>query len=354
MKNDHHKNTKVSDAPRSEKLLEGEIPAEILQAAYDSVFKSAKNTVEVPGFRAGKAPEHMIKANINEAKLLDLAAEDVLKAEYPEMIEYHKLFPIDHPRIEITKLALGNPLGFRIHVPVMPKIEIPDYKKAAKKENAAKPEAVEATDEEINAAIENIRKMWAHREHKHAAGEVHDHKHEEETPLPEVNDEFVKQIGDFKDVADFKEKVKQSIFNEKVIRAKEKKRVAIIDAIVADFKIDLPKILVDGELDRMMAEFEANISQAGIGKKEYYAQIGKTEEAIRTEWTPEAEKRVKMEIALAEIAKKEGLKPDAELVGKESEHILSHHKDADKDRVRSYVEHMLTNEKVFEFLEKQS
>ena len=74
---------------------------------------------------------------------------------------------------------------------------------------------------------------------------------------------------------------------------------------------------------------------------------------MKKEWAVTAEKRAKSQIILNEIAKVEGIVPEEEVVKKEMETILTHYKDAERFRVRMYVETFLVNEKVFQFLEEQ-
>lgn len=353
MKKDYVKDLKTSSVADSEMIIEGEIPFEILKSEYEKIYKIAKKTIEIPGFRAGKAPEHLIKANINELVILDRAAEEVFKNEYPKIIEEMKLFPIDRPKIEIIKLALENPLGFKIIVAVMPKIELPDYKKIANNTNKNIEKAsFVVSEKEVTEAIEEIRKMWAHQEHhrlnpdnKHSHNESYDHL------LPEINDDFVKKMGDFKDVADFNEKIKKSVTSEKTAKQKDKIRLSIIEALLKEFSPELPKVFIESELDKMVADLNSRISSAGVTPSDYYKQIGKTEVDMRIEWKLDAIKRVKTEIILAEIAKKESIKPEKEIIDSETKRLTDHYKDADSDRARTYVDHMLTNDKVFEYLE---
>lgn len=357
MKKGYLKDLKVTPAEDSEILIEGEIPFDILEVEYKKAYTSTKNKLEVPGFRVGKAPEHIVKANINELVLLDNAAEEVFKNEYPEIIDHLKLFPIDRPKIEILKLAPQNPLVFKMSVAVMPKINLPNYKKIVKegndslKKNKVEP-VVEVTEKEIDTSVEEVRKMYAHQEHhRKNPNKQHDESESFEHLMPEINDEFVKKLGDFKDVQEFRSKLKENIKNEKNSRQKEKSRLTIIDKILEDFNIELPKVFIDSELDKMTADLNNRIISAGTTPAEYYKQTAKTEQDIRNEWRPDAIKRVKSEILLAEIAKKESLKPEKEAVDKETTYLTSYYKDTDPERARSYVEHILTNDKVFEFLE---
>jgi trigger factor len=90
--------------------------------------------------------------------------------------------------------------------------------------------------------------------------------------LSEINDEFAKQLGNFQTVDELKKKIKENLTREKETRAKEKKRIAIIDGILKKTDISLPAILVEGELDRMLARFKGNVSSMGHTFEEYLTQ----------------------------------------------------------------------------------
>ena len=233
----------------------------------------------------------------------------------------------------------------------MPEIKLADYKKIAKKESKEKEEPVDATDKELEETIEEIRKNFALKNHIHKEGE--EHKADEKLDLPEVNEEWVKKLGAFATVEDFKNKIREGIKKEKEFKGKDKKRMAIIEKILEDTKVAMPKILVAGELRKMQAQFEDDIARAGLKVDDYLKHLKKTKEDLAKEWTPDAEKRAKVQLIITKIALDEKLEADPELVKKEVENLLKMYKDATPDRTKAYVEMMLLNEKVFEWLENQ-
>jgi trigger factor len=87
--------------------------------------------------------------------------------------------------------------------------------------------------------------------------------------------------------------------------------------------------------------------------EDYLVQISKTEEDLRKEWRADAEKRAKLQVVIHTISEKEKLKPSEEEIEKEVGNIMAMYKDADPVRARAYIENMLENEKVFNFLETQ-
>ena len=137
------------------------------------------------------------------------------------------------------------------------------------------------------------------------------------------------------------------------MHAKEKNRLAIIEKLVKESDIAVPELMIESEFIKMLAQFKDDIARAGLTYESYLSHIKKTEDDIRKEWRENAIKRAKTQLILAKIAKEEKIAPDEERVKKEVDHIISHHKDADRFRVRMYVENMLTNEMTLEFLENQ-
>jgi len=343
---------------RSEVSITGEIPAEQFANYRPQAVKNIAEHIEIPGFRKGKVPENIIVQRIGEEKILYEMAELALKHLYPTLLAEHKIDPIGMPNISITKIAKGSPLGFAITVAVVPEVKLPDYKKIASEVAAEKEEVVEVSEKEVSEAIENIQKQTALQGTNNRQSTT-DNKNTgmgsggKVENLPEFNDEFVKKLGNYTDVADFKAKLKDHLMREKTDRVRSKKRMKIIDGILLGTEVVMPNIVVEGELDKMIAQFKGDVTQMGTRFEDYLKHTGKTEENIRKEFAPDAEKRSKIEFILHTIASQEKIVPSADEIEKEIAHILKHHKDADPVRARAYVINIMTNEKVLQFLESQ-
>jgi len=349
--------TKIYTVKETKKLPDSmvEISAEIEKAALatykEKAFRKIKEVAELPGFRKGHVPDATLKEKIGELGILEDAAEMAIESAAPEILLESKVNFLGRPEIKITKIAIDSPIEFKMTVTVMPEIKLPDYAKIAKKENAKEMKIEEVTEKQINDTIEEIRKMYANQNHVHAPGETPADGGKME--LPELTDEFVKKLGDFKDVADFRAKLKENIGKEKEQKAKEKRRIEILEKITADAKIEMPKILIESELDKMEGQFKADIAQMGLQPEDYLKHIKKSWEDLRKEWRPDAEKRAKIQLVLQKISLEEKIEPKKEDIEKEIKHLLEHYKDVDPERVRAYVEMILVNEAVIQFLEKQ-
>jgi FKBP-type peptidyl-prolyl cis-trans isomerase (trigger factor) len=332
--------------------INAEITKEGIEAYKVKAFKKIQEVTELPGFRKGHVPEATLREKIGELGILEEATEVAINTCVPEMILEAKIAFLGRPEISITKIALDTPVEFKVVFTVMPDIKLADYKKIAKTENKKdEPKEEPVSEKQLNETIDEIRKMYSAQNHTHAEGE--EHKESEDLPLPELNDEFVKKLGDFTDVADFKAKLTENIQKEKEFKAKDKKRVALIEKITAESKFDLPKLLIESEIDKMEGQFKSDIASMGLQPDEYLKHIKKTWEDLRNEWRPDAEKRARIQIVLQKISLEEKIEADKEHVEREIKNLTEQYKGADPERVRAYVEMILVNDAVLKFLENQ-
>jgi trigger factor len=328
----------VKKLPGSQMEIAASIPADAWSRFRAEALKNLNQIVAIDGFRKGNIPESVLVAKVGEMAVLEEMAELALPKAYVAIIIDQKIDAVGRPEIRVTKLAAGNPLEFTAVVAVVPEVKLPDYKElaAAEVKKAGSPDS-KVSDKEIDDAILRIRKMHAPKD----------------GPEPELTDDFVKAIGDFSDVPDFRNKLSQMLSEDKVNAANEKRRIAIADAIADASTVEIPRVMVESELDRTQAQFTADIERMNVKLDDYLKHAKKTVEDVRKEWLPHAEKKAKLQLILNEIAKKEDLHPTAAEIEAEVSHILEHYKDADRERAAVYADTVLTNEKVFAFLESQ-
>jgi trigger factor len=348
-----HLTTKKLDKSRLE--ISASIPTEVWEKFRVQALKNINETVKVDGFRPGMIPENILIGKVGEMPILEEMAELALSKAYVDIIVDGAIDAIGKPKVEITKIAKGNPLEFKATTDVVPEVTLPDYKKIASDEvqkNISDEEKV--TDKDIEEAILKIRKSRvSHEGHDHKKMSAEDHEKNIMENLPELTDEFVKSLGDFADIPDFKNKLSTMLAEEKKDAAREKRRIRIADALNAGTHLELPQIMIDSELNRMQAQFEGDISRMNVKLEDYLKHAKKTIGDIRSEWKEHAEKKAKLQLILNEIAKAENIKPDQKEIETEVNHIVEHYKDADRERAAVYAETVLTNEKVFQWLENQ-
>lgn len=327
--------------PDSEVELTGEVPFEALAPYRSEAIEHISDGVELPGFRKGHVPTEMLIKKVGEIAILEESVEHLMRDFYPLLITEHKLEAIGRPTVAITKLAPGNPVGLTVRTTLFPTFDLPDYKKIAK--SITKEPAKDISPEDIKTAVDAVRASHAKE------------KDEKGAPiLPEVTDEWVKTLGDFKDVMDFDEKLKGHLTTEQEQKAKEKHRIKVTEAVMEKTNIDIPKIFVESELDKMLGQMREDVKRFGMTFEDYLSRSKKTENDIRKDFAEDAKKRAKLQLTLNAIAEKENIVVPAEEIEKEAQHIIEHFKDADRERVHIYVESVIKNEKVLSMLESQN
>ena len=343
----------IKKLDKSRVEIAASIPTATWEKFRSEALKNLNQSVSIDGFRKGNIPENILVAKIGETAVLEEMAELALPKAYVDILVEHKIDAIGKPSVHVLKLAAGNPIEFKATTDVVPEVKLPDYKKLASAQTKDDdPKDVAVTDKDIETAITRIRKSRAsHEGHDHDKMTDEEHDKAVEAAMPELTDEFVKKLGDFKDVADFRIKLSTMIAEEKKDMAKEKARIRIAEAISDATGIEMPDIMIESELGRSEAQFSTDVEHMGVKIEDYLKHAKKTIEDLRKEWRPQAEKKAKLQLILNEIARAEKIAPSADEVEAEVNHIVAHYKDADRERVALYAETVLTNEKVFQFLE---
>lgn len=345
MKNNtlNYKSLEVKNLPDSVVEMHCTIDAEFLNSYKALALKEIQKNADLPGFRKGQIPEKVLISKFGEFGILEETAEMIISEIYPKILDEKKLMPISRPKIELKKLAVDNDLEFSITITVMPEIDVPDYKKIAG-EILKKPLAdLEIAEKELEEAILNIRKMYAEKSK--------DKSNTAEASLPDLSDEFVKKIGSFTTVDEFKNRVKEGMKKEKEDQNNEKRRLEILDEIIKNSKTVTPKVLIESELNKMLGQFKDDVQNSNLKFEDYLKEIGKTEEELRKDWEGPAEKRAKTQIIVSEIARIENLRPDHEEIHKFTHMLMEQYKGVDHKSAEIYADIVLTNKKVIEFLE---
>nr|WP_144921274.1 trigger factor [Paenibacillus bovis] len=136
--------------------------------------------------------------------------------------------------------------------------------------------------------------------------------------LPELDDEFAKDVDESAEtLEELKAKIRTRLETSKKEEAETKLRDQLVDMATANAEFEVPEILINNEVDRMMQEFEQRLQMQGMNLELYFQFSGQDQEALRSQMTSDAEKRVSMNLTLEAIAKAENLEADEETVNKE-------------------------------------
>jgi len=177
--------------------------------------------------------------------------------------------------------------------------------------------------------------------------------------LPKIDDEFVKSLGNFKNLNQLVDSVRDGITEEKKLKEKQRVRLEIINHIVKNSSMIIPEILVNQQLDSMIGNLDKDLHTNGMELGLYLAQMGKTQDDLRKEWRDEAEKQVKTVMILHKIAKDNNISVSHEEVDETlsttvQSMIMKGEVDKanlDMESLRDNISSRITNEKVLDFLE---
>lgn len=182
-----------------------------------------------------------------------------------------------------------------------------------------------------------------------------------ELQLPEVNDEFVQSIG-ATDVADLRKKIRDNMEQEANQKSDEAAEIAMLEQLTdkASFT-DVPEILVNEEVRRMVGELQQGVDQQGMKWEDYLSSTKKTMDDLKMEFVPQAIRRIKSAVLIKAFAKEAGVEIKEEDVDQELDAILASLRKGDNEtrqrvsspEYRDYVMVQMRNRKALEWLKEK-
>ncbi len=178
--------------------------------------------------------------------------------------------------------------------------------------------------------------------------------------LPEINDQFAKELGAFDTLVALKENIKEGVAVEKKESERQRKRGDILESISKEAKFELPEKMVIYEQGRLFENLKTQMTQnLKITFEEYLSSIEKTEEEIKASYRLEAEKRIKGFLILRQMARTEKVEvSDAEIQEEMNKFVRSYSKEQidkiDIKQLKEYTKDTIINEKIFQQLENFS
>ncbi len=130
--------------------------------------------------------------------------------------------------------------------------------------------------------------------------------------LPEVDDDFVKDVSEKDTVAEYREELKGEIEHRLEHEAEHDLDDKLTEAVIGKVEGDIPQQMYDNEAQNMMREMDMRLRSQGMDLNTYLQYTGMTADSVLEMYKPEAEKRVKMRLALEKIAQLEDIKPTEE------------------------------------------
>ena len=390
---------------KSEKLeknqheLQFSIDAASFNDAIAKAYKREAGKYNIPGFRKGKAPRHMIEKMYGEDVFQYSAVND------DKAVEASGIEPVDRPEVDIVSMNTEDGVVLKAVVTVKPEMKVGNYI-GLKAEKAANTVEDAAVDAEVNRLRERNARLVA-REGKAQDGDITDidfegfvdgeafdggkgehfsltlgsgqfipgfeeqivgHEAGEEfdvnvtfpedyhakelagkaavfkvklnevqyKELPVADDEFAKDVSEYDTLDEFKASIRKNMEEAAEKQAELEVENALVDQLVATLEGDIPPVMIETRIDEMVRDFDYRLSQQGLRLADYLKYIGGDEAKFREGFKEQAEKQVKMRLALEAVAKAENIEASEEDFENEVKRIADTYK-MEVEKVRSII-----------------
>ncbi len=268
-------NIKKVDATKRE--MKFEIPRErvtkVLEEVYDSIGRKAK----VKGFRAGKAPRHVIESE-HSALAQEETIRKIIPEVYQEALTQEKITPIDLPEIRDVELKDGS-MRFTALIDIKPDVRIKNYKGIKVKRKSS-----QVTDQEIDKTLDYFRQSQGGDKNV------------------TIDDSFAHGLG-YPDLATFKQTLTRQLEIDKDRQNRIDIETQIVNALIKDAKLSVPQGMVKKQIEHRLAEARQRMSSQQMSAED----MAKQEEALRKNLKEPVERDVKVYLILDKIAQMENI-----------------------------------------------
>lgn len=373
----------------SRAVLEVELPAEDVAREVGRAAARLARRVRVPGFRPGKAPRAVLERYIGRDEVYGEAIEELVSSAYRRAVAEVGIVPVGRPEFDVQPLDESRPLQFVARVDVSPEVDPGAYETVR-----VAPVEVTVADADVDAAIDELRRRrsrlvsvpeaaatgdfvlvrpsvvegldrfqvgrevlvelgagdvpepveaalrgaTAGQERTATVGEgrlVATVVDVRRRALPAVDDAFGKEVG-AASAADLRARLAERLRADAETRAKESYEEQVISAVVNQATVDLPKSMIDHEIEHLVEDLAESLQRRGFTLETYLQQSGKDLAGLQEDLRPRAERRLKVRLVLDEIARREGLVPTQEEIAAEEEKVAEELKQ-DLARVRAWL-----------------
>ncbi|MBQ5398853.1 MAG: trigger factor [Ruminococcus sp.] len=373
--------TKLDEANKYE--VEVNVNKETFAAATIKAYKKQVKNINIPGFRKGKAPKHMIERMYGKGVFYDDAIDDTYPKALADATVEAELKAISVEDLNVKEVS-DEGYTFTAKIVVAPELNVDGYK-GIEVEKLSTEVSDEAVEEELQSVRERNGRMVTVEDRPaqngdtvvidfegfadgeafeggkaenfnlklgegqfipgfedavvgHSTGEdftidvtfpedynaenlagkdaqfkikLHEIKAKE---LPEVDDEFVKDVSEKDTLEEYKEELREKVAKRLEEESEKDFDNKLTDALVELATEEIPEVMFQNEVRDMVQQFEMQLQSQGLNLQTYLQYTGMEQGAIEATYRPQAEKRVKLRLVLEAIARQEGIEADADAV----------------------------------------
>ncbi|MCH7641262.1 hypothetical protein IID22_03635, partial [Patescibacteria group bacterium] len=224
------------------------IPWSDIERSRNEAIDALGKDIEIPGFRKGKAPKDKLLEKIPQNTLVEKTLVGILPKLFSDAVTKHNITPAIYPKFEVLKASENENWQVRAVTTEIPNINFGDYKKVVTGKGKAK-------------------KIW--------------------TPSSAAS------------------KDSKSALEEEKEPSRQEKEQEVIKLLIANIKVDIPKILIEEEVNSRLSRLLQRIEKLGLTLESYLASVGKNAKQLRQEYEDQSINALRLDLILTGIAKKE-------------------------------------------------
>ncbi len=368
-------NVKSIERKGNEATIVVEIDKELMESGVNKAYMKARKSIQIPGFRKGKAPRKMIEAMYGAHVFYEDGLEEIFPEVYEFAVVKQDLKAIGRPSLTDMQISEENIVTLTLTTEVYPEVTLGQYKGL----EVEKAEAT-VTDEQVAAELDRMAQNVASTETVERAAQMGDTANidfegfdngvpfdggkgdnfdlklgsgqfvpgfEEQivgmtageekdinitfpedyhaelagkpvvfhvklnkvtvTTTPALDDEFAKDVSEFETLEELKADIRAKALEQAEKNINASFEQLCVEKAAENTTVDMPKALVESELDTQMERFAYQLQMSGYSMEQYAQMMGGDVSTMRNAFRPNAEKQAKISVTLEKIVEAEGI-----------------------------------------------
>ena len=397
-------NVKSIDRNGNEATVVVEIDKELMETGVNKAYMKARKSIQIPGFRKGKAPRKMIEAMYGAHVFYEDGLEEIFPEVYDFAVAKQEFKAIGRPSLTDMQIGDDGIVTLTLTTEVYPEVTLGQYK-GLEVEKAE----VTVSDAQVQAELDRMAQNVASTETVERAAQMGDTANidfegfdngvpfdggkgndfdlklgsgqfvpgfEEQvvgmtageekdiditfpedyhadlagkpvvfhvklnkvtvTNVPEQDDEFAKDVSEFDTLEALKEDIRAKALEQAQKQADSAFEQAAVEKAAENTTVDMPKALIEAELDTQMERFAYQLQMSGYSMEQYAKMMGGDVNTMRNAFRPAAEKQAKISVTLEKIVEVEGLSVTDEEIEAEFKSLAEQYQ-LELDRVKEMV-----------------
>ena len=381
-----------------------EIDKDLMEKGVNAAYMKARKTIQIPGFRKGKAPRKMIESLYGAHVFYEDGLEEIFPEVYEEAVIKQDIKAVGRPSLTDMDISEAGIVTITISTDVYPEVTLGQYKGLEVEKNE-----VNVTDEQVQAELDRMAQNVASTETVERAAQMGDtanidfegfdngvafdggkgenfdlklgsgsfvpgfeeqivgmnvgeekdiditfpeNYHEglagkpvvfhvklnkvTETIVPAQDDEFAKDVSEFDTLDELKADIRAKAAEAAEKQANSAFEQACVEKAAENTTVDMPKALIEAELDTQMERFGYQLQMSGYSMEAYAKMMGGDVATMRNAFRPAAEKQAKINVTLEKIGEVENIAVSEDEINAELESLASQYQ-LELEKVKSMV-----------------